>query len=67
MSHHPGPAFFLFSQIPGLTETLDPESLKELLPGEEGVHPDLTGIRDDFIPRVPGLGHTCLLFLKISV
>ena len=40
--------FLLFSQIPALIETLDPQPLEELLPGEERAHPDPIGIRDGF-------------------
>ena len=45
---HLRPVFFLFSQLPALIETLDPQPLEELLPGEERAHLDLIGIRDGF-------------------
>ena len=48
-------------------DTLDPPTQAELLPGEEGAHSDLKGIRGWLlIPKMPGLWDTCWWPLKTS-
>ena len=68
MSHHLRPVFLLFSQLPDLIETLDPQPLEELLPGEERAHLDPIGIRDgfSFLNSWSG-GHLSAVFEDICV
>ena len=60
--------FLLFSQLPDLIETLDPQPLEELLPGEERAHLDPIGIRDgfSFLNSWSG-GHLSAVFEDICV